>query len=161
MAKKSNSLYEITPLLLGRVEYLARKGLQNNQIAAELGWSEATFYKRKAASTEFAEAVKRGEAFNIQEVVNALARRAKGYNYEETHVEEGNGPRGPIEKTKILKKHIAPDVSACIFILVNRDPENWQNKSKQIIEGAVPVEVGGISKRDAKKVKDIFDEITK
>jgi len=38
-------------------------------------------------------------------------------------------------KVKRVKKHVAPDVTACIFWLKNRRPAEWRDKVQQEISG--------------------------
>lgn len=158
MQRKSNTVYTITPALLLKVEMLAGEGLQNNQIAVSLGWSTATYYKKKSENQEFAEAIKKGETSNIREVVNALTKRARGYTVEETTGEETTSVKmGVTNKTTVRVKHIIPDTVACIFLLVNRDPDNWRHKSEQLLTAEVNVGVAKIGKDDAKVIKNLFD----
>ena len=166
--RKSKDIYKVTPALIAKVGRLAGKGLQNNQIAVSLGWSEATYYKTKAENPEFAEAIKKGELKDVREAVNSLSKRVRGYEYEETTIETEDitdKETGVIiatkTKTKKTIKQLAPDTTAIIFKLVNRDPENWKHKSEQKVEGSLQVEMGPITKNDAETVKSVFDDITK
>jgi len=85
--------------------------------------------------------LKKGKAPVDIEVENALLKRARGYDYEETitEVEDlGNGK----QKKHIRKvmKHCPPDTTAQIFWLKNRRPDRWRDK--QDITGAFePVQI--------------------
>ena len=73
--------------------------------------------------------LKKGKAPVDIEVENALLKRARGYDYEETitEVEDlGNGK----QKKHIRKvmKHCPPDTTAQIFWLKNRRPDRWRDK---------------------------------
>lgn len=68
------------PIDLRQVEILASRGLTHAQIAAVLGISEKTLYKRKNESSEIAEAINRGKAKGIAEISNALYESAKKGN---------------------------------------------------------------------------------
>ncbi len=61
-------------------------------------------------------------------VENALLRRAVGYEYTETRVEESDKGSKVIEITK----HLPPDTKAAIFWLKNRQPGRWSDR--QILE---------------------------
>ena len=78
---------------------------------------------------EVTEALKRGKEVVDQAVENALLKRALGYEYEEVkEITEGNEKgrdRKRIEKTI---KHVVPDVTAQIFWLKNRKPNEWRDK---------------------------------
>ncbi len=61
-------------------------------------------------------------------VENALLRRAVGYEYTETRVEESD--KG--SKVTEITKHMPPDTKAAIFWLKNRQPGRWSDR--QILE---------------------------
>lgn len=65
------------------------------------------------------------------EIENKLLERAMGYDYEETETffEEKDGKQ--VKKIKKIKKHAPPDVSAIIFWLKNRKPEQWRKMSPE------------------------------
>jgi hypothetical protein len=65
---------------LKEVERLASLGLSQEQIAASMGISARTLGARKAESTEFADAIKRGQAQGIGTIANCLFENAKGGN---------------------------------------------------------------------------------
>ncbi len=58
------------------------------------------------------------------EVENALLKRALGYTYEETRVEND----GENERTTTITRYAAPDTTAQIFWLKNRRPDKWRDK---------------------------------
>lgn len=72
------------------------------------------------------------------EIENCLFKRARGYEYEEETIEGIVGPNGEtIKKTrKIVKKQMAPDTTAQIFWLKNRQPEKWRDKHHHEITGS-------------------------
>ena len=110
----------------------ARQGLVDKQIAAKLGVSVATFYEYQLQHPEFLDALKEGKKPVDVEVENALLKRAKGFSYEEVHIEFK--PKGEDEekaKVKSLKKitkQVTPDTAACIIWLKNRRPTRWKDK---------------------------------
>lgn len=63
---------------LAKVEAFAARGLSQEQIADALGISERTLRNRKQESSEFAEAIKRGQSKGIAQVANALFEKVKG-----------------------------------------------------------------------------------
>lgn len=156
--KKVQSFYEITPALLKKVEKLAAKGLYLTEIADQLGWSEATIHKYKSSNVELAEAIKRGQQKDIRETVNALTKRVKGYSY--TEVTKERAKNGRLVVTKEVKKRVPPSDTAIIFKLVNKDPDNYKHKSEQVVSGDVEFQVGNVTKKDIKKVKELFDGVT-
>ncbi len=63
-----------------KVESLAARGLTLEQIAECLGIHVATLYEKKKEYTEFADAIKRGQAKGISIVANSLYESAKHGN---------------------------------------------------------------------------------
>ena len=89
----------------------------------------ATLCDWKNRFSEFSEALKRGFAPVDFEVENALLKRAKGYEYEETTTEIFEMPDGTTRKhIKKVMRQIAPDVTAQIYWLNNRRPDRWRNR---------------------------------
>jgi len=99
MAKRGRPEYVIDDKVLKKVEDLAAHGLTKQQIALALGIHVATLCKKRLENAELTEAIKRGEANGIKTVTNALFTAAR----------EGN-------------------ITAQIFFLKNRDPENWKDR---------------------------------
>ena len=94
--------FQITPDILKQVEKFAGQGLTQEQIGHCLGISHETFHKQKRNSSDFVEAIKRGQSKSISLVSNALFENAM----------KGNA------------------VSQ-IFWLKNRAPEQWQDTVNQ------------------------------
>ena len=89
------------PSKLEEIEKLAGIGLPDKDIAFLLGIDVSTFYAWKKERPEFSEAIKRGKTTGKMTIVNSLYRKAI----------EGN-------------------LTAIIFWLVNRYPEEWRNIQK-------------------------------
>lgn len=85
--------------VLRRVETLAAQGLTRKQIADALGISVSYRCKLQNNAPKFKEAMERGEAKGIVTVTNALMTAARNGN-----------------------------VTAMIYYLQNRDPENWKDR---------------------------------
>lgn len=127
------------------LEGLARDGLTDELICQKIGIGARTFYEWMERFPQMAQAIKRGKAPVDIEVENALLKRALGYEYEEVTTEteeipigkpDENGERQILLKTKTKRvvKQVVPDVTAQIFWLKNRKPEQWRDKVE-----AVPV----------------------
>lgn len=84
---------------LEKVESMAARGLTDKQIILCLGIGHDLFYKRKREMPEFSEALKKGKSKGLLEVTSAQFRSATSGN-----------------------------VTAQIFYLKNRDPENWRDR---------------------------------
>jgi hypothetical protein len=59
-------------------------------------------------------------------VERSLYERAVGYNYEATKIFMPAGRDKPVYAPYI--EHVPPDVTAGIFWLKNRDPQNWRDQ---------------------------------
>jgi len=105
-----------------------------------MGVSSTTFYRWQNEHREIWEAIKKGKAPVDIEVENALLKRALGYEYDETTVEESEYPTGKCDedgfpiirtsrRTKTVRKMVLPDVTAQIYWLNNRRPDRWRNKA--------------------------------
>jgi hypothetical protein len=131
-------------------EGYARGGLTEKQIANNLGISKSTLETYKIKFPDFLDALKRGKGPVDFEVENALLKRALGHDYEEIHTEVREYKDG--SKAKVMKKtvhFIPPDVTACIFWLKNRRPEQWREK----------VENFGVTENIDEKMKEFSDLI--
>lgn len=95
-----------------KVQALAAQGLTNEQIALCLEIAESTFYKWKDEKSEFSEAVKSGKAKGIGTITNSLFQSAKGGN-----------------------------ITAQIFYLKNRQPDEWRDRREVTGAGGKPIEI--------------------
>ena len=91
---------------LNKVETLAAQGLTNEQIARCLGIAQSTLYKWQDEKSDFSEAIKSGKAKGIATISNALFQSGKGGN-----------------------------ITAQIFYLKNRYPEEWKDRRETILAG--------------------------
>lgn len=113
-----------------KLEAWARDGLIDEQIAKNMGISRNTLQKWRKKFEPIATAIKRGKVVVDIEVENALLKRAMGYTYEEVKTEETDS----YTKVTRIKKHMAPDVTAQIYWLKNRKPEQWREKQNVATE---------------------------
>ena len=104
----------------------ARDGLTDEQIAGNMGISHTTLYEWRKKYPNISEALKKGKEVVDVEVENALYKRAIGYDYEETTEEQSEDAY----KKRVIKKHMPPDTTACIFWLKNRKPREWRDKQE-------------------------------
>lgn len=99
-------------------------GLDDGQIAQRLGICCRTLTKYKKEHKELAETMDKRRGAVIEEVENALIKKAKGYIYTEIKtVDKGD----KIETTE-TEKEVPPDLSAISFLLRNFRPEKWSDK---------------------------------
>ena len=134
---------------------LARNGYTEEQMAKFLGISNATFATWKKRHPEFLEALKTSKDEVDFQVENSLLKRALGFEYEETEITGGKD--GKPVKVKKTKKVVAPDTTACIFWLKNRQKERWRDVQQREISGpgGGPVE---LVNEVAKEVANMTEE---
>jgi len=100
--KTGRKRFEITPTVLKQVEKYSGLGFNMSQIATVLGVDERTVYAKKAAFSQFDQAIKKGRLSAIGHVSNALYDSAMNGN-----------------------------ITAQIFYLKNRAPEMYQDVIQQ------------------------------
>jgi hypothetical protein len=133
------SAFTPTPKHKARVQDLARKGLNEAEIAKSLKIAYSTFCKYKRY---FLVAIKKGreegDEINIPLVENALLKSARGFKFVETKEEYAvaNSITGePFLKPILLNrtkttKFIPPNPASTIFYLTNRKKDRWTNPMK-------------------------------
>jgi transposase len=113
---------------------MARTGMTDDEIADELGIDRSTLYRWKKSHKPFCDALKKGKQTPDEKVVASLFERAIGYEYEEVKtVHEGT----KLVKVERTTKFVNADVTACIFWLKNRKPEEWRDKRDHEISGEI------------------------
>lgn len=116
----------IKPYFL-EIKQMLEKGLTEKEIAKALHIAYSSWNKYKAEKKEFSELIKSKDMTPlIEELENALVKRAKGFNYEEkkqyiTEDENGNKKK----HTEITIKYQPPDTTA-IFGALNRFDPNYK-----------------------------------
>lgn len=115
------------------IEKWAADGMTDKEIFTRLGIGKSSFYEYKASLPELSDALKKGreiwDEVSVEKAEAALTQIALGYSFDETTVERVNGE---IVVTKVVTKHIQPNVTALIFTLKNRAPDRW--KDKQVMD---------------------------
>ncbi len=122
MGSKPRIAYEPDFAVLARQKM--REGYTRAELAKYFGIAQSTLYQWVKDHPDFAEALKRGADFADAQVEDSLYRRALGYEYDEVEI-VGEGERRRIKK---IRRHVLPDVVACIFWLKNRQRQRWRDK---------------------------------
>lgn len=114
-----------------KVQGWARDGLSNEQIAHNIGITAKTLCEWQNRFGEFRNAIKKGKEVVDREVENAMLKRALGYEYDEVTQEPVTDKDTGITEMRVTKrvtKQIVPDVTAQIFWLKNRKPDEFRDK---------------------------------
>lgn len=123
-----------------KVQGWARDGLSNDQIAHNIGITAKTLCEWQNRFSEFRNAIKKGKEVVDREVENAMLKRALGYEYDEVTQEPVTDKDTGITEMRVTKrvtKQIVPDVTAQIFWLKNRKPEEFRDKRDVELSGSV------------------------
>lgn len=135
------------------IEGWARDGMTDDQVAHNMGITRKTLYVWCEKYSDICNALKKGKEVADREVESALYRRAIGYRVKkqvrELQLNRKTGKREMVV-TKETEEEVAPDVTAAIFWLKNRKPEEWRDKRD--------VNIGGIEE-DQKKVDDVLRQL--
>ena len=105
-----------------------------------MGITFQTLYKWQDKYSELREALKKGKEVVDREVENAMLKRALGYEYDEVTQEPVTDKDTGITEMRVTKrvtKQIVPDVTAQIFWLKNRKPEEFRDKRDVELSGSV------------------------
>jgi len=123
------------PEFVEQAERLCReKGYTDVQLAAKFHIGTTQLYVWKREYPKFAEAIKRGkEGFDSNVVENSLLKRAAGYEYDEITTVRG-------KVVKVITKLMAPDITACVLWLKNRNPRRWRDAQHQVVGTEPPRE---------------------
>lgn len=145
----------LEPDNLIKLEGWARDGLTDEQIAHNIGINRTTLYAWKAKYTDFSNALKRGKEVVDRIVENALLKSAMGYKFDEVVKERIYNPEtgeSELVEVKRVTKDVAPNVTALIFWLKNRQAEKWRDTKN--VNAAVEVKnpFDGIDTADIKKL---------
>ena len=127
------------PAYNDQVYKLCLLGAKDTEIADFFGVSEKTLNTWKRKQPKFLQSIKKGKVIADAKVAERLFNRATGYEFKETTYEKvdtkivlDKASDGEIVKDlykkKIVTKELAPDPTAGIFWLKNRQPATWRDK---------------------------------
>lgn len=119
-----------------QVEKLCKLGSTDKEIADFFNVCEATINNWKITYPAFLESLKRGKLLADAEVAQKLYHRAIGYTHKDTKFATHEGQ---ITDCKEYDKHYAPDATAAIFWLKNRQPDKWRDKREVDLNDITPI----------------------
>lgn len=117
-----------------QAQKLCLLGATDAELADFFEVSEQTVNAWKKDHPEFLESIKRGKQIADATVAEKLYHRAIGYEHPEVITATF---QGQITDTMEVVKHYAPDPTAAIFWLKNRQKEKWRDKQVHEHEGEI------------------------
>jgi len=144
MAKKK----PLTDVLKERIIKYVKKGHTDKEICKLINVSQNTFYIWLKHDPLFSEALHTAKYMPDFKVECQLYKRAVGFKYDETMVEEA--PNGTT--TRKTTKLAIPDVRAQQFWLANRRPERWANK--KTVDNNIKADISGMDQYIISLLKD-------
>ena len=124
----------LQPEGLLKIEGWARDGLTDEQIAHNMGIAYSTLRVWRDKYPALSAALKKNKEIVDFEVENALLKRALGYKYKEVTKEmvfDKTTETYEMRITKEVIKEVAPDTTAQIFWLKNRQTKKWRDKPEE------------------------------
>jgi lambda repressor-like predicted transcriptional regulator len=109
-------------------------GCTIKEIHLKMGVDARTLRTWRKKYPQIDEVLAIGKEVATSRIINALYRKAVGYEYEESVQELVDGE---MVTTKIFKKHMPPDVKAILAYLYNREAQDWR-ATQQPIDVNIP-----------------------
>lgn len=108
-------------------------GATDKELADFFGVCEATINNWKIDYPVFLESLKAGKSQADAEVAEKLFRRALGYSHDAVKIVADAKTKE--EHIVHYTEHYAPDTTACIFWLKNRQKDKWRDKQETELTG--------------------------
>lgn len=109
-----------------QAQKLCQLGHTDQELADFFEVDVRTIYRWKGKFEEFCQALKAGKDVADERVVRSLYQMATGYEQDEVKIFMPAGAEAPVYAP--FRAKIAPNVTAGIFWLKNRRPEDWRDK---------------------------------
>jgi hypothetical protein len=139
MKQKVGPNGKFTDETLDQVNVLIDKGATDKEIMKALGISSTTFYRWIQGKKELRDTINAAKPLRAQKLEPKLFKRANGSSYRET-TRTRNPDTGELEVTKVVTKHMAPDVAALKFYLMNWMTDIYNDKQHIYVQEAAPME---------------------
>ena len=118
-----------------QAEKLCQLGATDIEVADFFDVDVRTIYRWKHEHAAFCQALNVGKDKADERVVNSLYQRAIGYEQDAVKIFMPANAAAPVYAP--YREKVAPDTTAAIFWLKNRDPEKWRDKQEVEHGGAV------------------------
>lgn len=122
---------------------LLKKGNTITTTCEAVGIHKDTFYEWLKKKPDFTDAIKKAQSIADKKVENALFKMATGtFKYIENHYESIIIDKiRPATLKKTIKKTLAPNITAQIFYLKNKQPGEWKDVNEHNVSGQVILKV--------------------
>lgn len=124
-----------------QAEKLCILGATDAEVADFFGVSARTVYRWKLDHQEFCQALKAGKAAADERVERALYSRATGYDYVEERPIKLRSSDGETVEIAEVRCHSPADVTAAIFWLKNRRPDEWRDRREITGDPNRPIQI--------------------
>lgn len=129
------TLYE--PSFARQAEKLSELGATDQELADFFEVEVRTIYRWKHEHDEFCQSLKVGKQVADTRVERSLYQKAIGYEQDEVKIFMPSGASEPVYAP--FRAKVAPDTTAAIFWLKNRQSAAWRDKTE--IEHILPEEL--------------------
>ncbi len=109
-----------------KAQVLCENGATDADLADFFKVTTRTIQNWSSVHPEFFLALKASKAVADGKVERALFQKAVGFEHDTVKIMQYEGQPVIIP----YREKVAPDTTACIFWLKNRDPENWRDKTE-------------------------------
>lgn len=106
-----------------------KRGATDKEIYKALGISKDAFYKYKNEYSELNDLIKKNRIDAVEEIKNALFKRATGFQYVEKEESNETDEDGNVKhKVRKVTKTVVPDPASCLILLKHwAKDEGWTN----------------------------------
>lgn len=118
-----------------QAEKLAALGATDMEMADFFEVDVRTVYRWKHDHDEFCQALNTGKTKADDRVISSLYQKAVGYEQDAVKIFMPAGAEAPVYAP--FREKIAPDTTAAIFWLKNRQPDTWRDKQELEHKGHV------------------------
>lgn len=117
------------PEFAEQAEKLCRLGATDVELGDFFGVRRETIWAWAQKHPDFSNALKAGKDAADERVAQSLYHKAIGYTFDAVKIFQHQGE----VITAPYREHVPPDTTACIFWLKNRRPDEWRDKSEQVV----------------------------
>lgn len=149
---KERKAFWLSPDGITLISQWRREGIPLEEVAVNyIGCTSKTLWRWTKECEDLAKALGISKDVTNGKVEQALLKRALGYDYDE---ETWELVEGQMRKTKTVRKHVSPDVKACLSWLFSRRPDRWRAQQEPLDATAGEMET---AKQIIVAIKEVAD----